>query len=219
MGARVAPSWSSPWPDRGWTSADAVAALVVAVLMAKGGWGLLRDSGRILLLGQQPLPVAVAAPASGDLGQEDRRLGRLPLAEQHPVLAPRVGPVLQQLAGRRGDARVAPLSPDLDLAAQVVDQRVALPALAGQVEVGRLLREPGLEAAALPGRRDRDEGLARASARPDLAGGAVVPDDEVLLWRSYGELRIGFVIGSATVPRLAVHELPPQPVVVCSPTA
>ena len=31
----------------GWARADAVAALVVAAPMAKAGWGLLRDSGRI----------------------------------------------------------------------------------------------------------------------------------------------------------------------------
>lgn len=33
----------------GWSRADAVAALVVAALMAKGGWGLIRDSWRIFL--------------------------------------------------------------------------------------------------------------------------------------------------------------------------
>jgi cobalt-zinc-cadmium efflux system protein len=33
----------------GFTRADAVAALVVAALMLKAGWGLLRDSGRVLL--------------------------------------------------------------------------------------------------------------------------------------------------------------------------
>ncbi|MFI6485401.1 cation diffusion facilitator family transporter [Nonomuraea sp. NPDC050663] len=33
----------------GWAQADAVAALVVAALMAIAGWGLLRDSGRVLL--------------------------------------------------------------------------------------------------------------------------------------------------------------------------
>jgi len=33
----------------GWARADAVAALVVAALMAKGGWGLVRDSWRIFL--------------------------------------------------------------------------------------------------------------------------------------------------------------------------
>ena len=33
----------------GWTRADAVAALVVAALMAKAGWGLLHDSWRVFL--------------------------------------------------------------------------------------------------------------------------------------------------------------------------
>lgn len=33
----------------GWVRADAVAALVVAALMAKGGWGLIRDAWRIFL--------------------------------------------------------------------------------------------------------------------------------------------------------------------------
>ncbi|MFT4265301.1 MAG: cation diffusion facilitator family transporter [Nocardioides sp.] len=35
----------------GWQRADAVAALVVVVLMLRSAWGLLRDSGRILLEG------------------------------------------------------------------------------------------------------------------------------------------------------------------------
>ena len=35
----------------GWLRADAVASLVVAVLMAHAAWGLLRDAGRILLQG------------------------------------------------------------------------------------------------------------------------------------------------------------------------
>lgn len=35
----------------GWLRADALASLVVAVLMAQAAWGLLRDAGRILLQG------------------------------------------------------------------------------------------------------------------------------------------------------------------------
>jgi cobalt-zinc-cadmium efflux system protein len=35
----------------GWARADAVASLAVACLMARAAWGLLRDSGRILLQG------------------------------------------------------------------------------------------------------------------------------------------------------------------------
>lgn len=38
----------------GWVRADAVAALVVAALMAKGGWGLIRDSWRIFLEAAPP---------------------------------------------------------------------------------------------------------------------------------------------------------------------
>ena len=44
----------------GWVRADAVAALVVAALMAKGGWGLVRDSWRIFLEAA-PYGVDVAA--------------------------------------------------------------------------------------------------------------------------------------------------------------
>jgi cobalt-zinc-cadmium efflux system protein len=39
----------------GWGQADAIAALVVAALMAKAGWGLIRDSWRIFL---EAAPVA-----------------------------------------------------------------------------------------------------------------------------------------------------------------
>ncbi len=49
----------------GWARADAVAAVVVAVLMVKGGWGLLRDSWRIFL---------EAAPADLDVAQIDAEL-------------------------------------------------------------------------------------------------------------------------------------------------
>ncbi len=49
----------------GWARADAVAAVVVAVLMVKGGWGLLRDSWRVFL---------EAAPADVDVEQFDADL-------------------------------------------------------------------------------------------------------------------------------------------------
>ena len=49
----------------GWTRADAVAALVVAALMAKGGWGLLRDSWRVFL---------EAAPRGVDVAAIDAEL-------------------------------------------------------------------------------------------------------------------------------------------------
>lgn len=47
----------------GWAQADAVAALVVAALMAKAGWGLIRDSWRIFL---------EAAPRGTDVAAIDR---------------------------------------------------------------------------------------------------------------------------------------------------
>ncbi|WP_351224956.1 cation diffusion facilitator family transporter [Streptomyces sp. NPDC002133] len=40
----------------GWAQADAVAALVVAALMLKAGWGLVRDSGRVFM---EAAPVGV----------------------------------------------------------------------------------------------------------------------------------------------------------------
>ena len=49
----------------GWTRADAVASLVVVALMAHAGWGLLRESGRVLL---------EAAPADTSLGDIRRHL-------------------------------------------------------------------------------------------------------------------------------------------------
>ena len=52
----------------GWGRADAVAALVVAVLMAKAGWGLIRDSWRIFL---------EAAPRGTDVAAIDTDLHAL----------------------------------------------------------------------------------------------------------------------------------------------
>ncbi len=52
----------------GWARADAVAALAVAVLMAKGGWGLIRDSWRIFL---------EAAPRGIDVAAIDADLHRV----------------------------------------------------------------------------------------------------------------------------------------------
>jgi cobalt-zinc-cadmium efflux system protein len=47
----------------GWARADAIAALIVAALMAKAGWGLIRDSWRIFL---------EAAPRGIDVAAVDR---------------------------------------------------------------------------------------------------------------------------------------------------
>ncbi|MBA2751170.1 MAG: cation transporter [Actinobacteria bacterium] len=56
----------------GWGRADGVAALVVAALMLRSGWGLLRDSGRVLL---------EASPKDLDPGE----IGRTLAAERHVV--------------------------------------------------------------------------------------------------------------------------------------
>jgi len=53
----------------GFTRADAIASLVVVVLMARAAWELLRDSGRVLL---------EAAPEGMDLGQVRAHLADVP---------------------------------------------------------------------------------------------------------------------------------------------
>lgn len=75
--------------------------------------------------------------AASHLGQIDRRLGGLPLAEQHRSSRLPVGarPVLQQLAAHRRHPRVAAVAPQLHPLADIVDQRVLLATLAGDVEV------------------------------------------------------------------------------------
>src|SRR5579863_4997059 len=79
--------------------------------------------------------------AAGDLGEEDCGLGRLPLAEQDRLVPGGRfgGPMGEQLAGVGGDAVPVIGAPDLDLAADVVDQGVLFPALPGGVEVEGLL--------------------------------------------------------------------------------
>ena len=90
-----------------------------------------------LVLGLEAAPVVSGAVAAGDLGQEDRRLGSLPLAEEDRLVTGRRAgrPVGEQLAGVRRDAVPVARAPALDLAADVVDQRVLLAALPGGVEV------------------------------------------------------------------------------------
>ena len=106
--------------------------------------------------------------AAGDLGEEDRGLGGLPLAEQDRLvtIGRLGGPVGEQLARVGGDAVPVARTPPLDLAADVVDQRVLLAPLAGDVEV------EGLAATALRpflADRYRDERLAWPAARQELA--------------------------------------------------
>ncbi|GHH69798.1 putative cation transporter [Streptosporangium violaceochromogenes] len=56
----------------GWNRADAVAALIVAALMLKAGWGLVRDAGRVFM---------EAAPA----GMNPTEIGRRTAALRHVV--------------------------------------------------------------------------------------------------------------------------------------
>jgi hypothetical protein len=77
-------------------------------------------------------PTVVGSPvAASDFGEEDRGLGGLPLAEQHRLVAIRrlSGPVRQELASVGGDAVPVVRAPPFDFAADVVDQRILLPAL------------------------------------------------------------------------------------------
>ena len=61
----------------GFARADAIAALLVAVLMARAGWGLVRESGRIFL---------EAAPAHADPGVIGPRIAAIPqVVEVHDL--------------------------------------------------------------------------------------------------------------------------------------
>lgn len=83
--------------------------------------------------------------------------------------------MLEQLAGVRRHPLVA-AAPQLHLAADVVDQRVADPPFAGDLEV------EGLLLARLPthaGRRHRNERLARPPAGKHFAGRPLRSDLEV----------------------------------------
>src|SRR4051794_2506969 len=106
---------------------------------------------------------------SRDLGEEDRRLGRVALREDHAVLAILVGPVLEQLAGDRRDAPVLTITAPLrDVPADLVDELVPLPAFAGDVEVDHLLNR--LAPIPLLRHGDRDPGLTRPAAVFDHPG-------------------------------------------------
>lgn len=122
-------------------------------------------------------PVVGGAVATGDLSEEDRRLGGLALAEEDGVVAMRPrSPMRQQLAGVGGDAVPVACPPALDLAADVVDQRVLLEALPRCIEVERRLF-----ARALGRPRDRDERLARPPPFLDLPGRPALAEREVAL--------------------------------------
>src|SRR5205807_8815476 len=61
----------------GWTRADGVAALVIAGVMLRSAWGLLRDSGRVLL---------EAAPEGMDVADIGRAIAAHPHVENVPDL-------------------------------------------------------------------------------------------------------------------------------------
>lgn len=72
--------------------------------------------------------VLMSLPAD-HLADVDRRLDGLDLAEEELALAARVGPVVEQSPGGRGDARVAALPPDRHPLADAVDRGVLLDAV------------------------------------------------------------------------------------------
>jgi len=143
----------------------------VAILRAIPGEAGVRG---VVGLGEAVGDPGVAVLA-GDLGDVDHGLEGLDLAEEEAAVAVGVGPVLEELAGGGGDADVAALSPDGDLAADVVDEAVLLAAVLG-LEVGV---EAELAGALLLGAGDGDEVLAGAAGVDDLVGDAVVIEAEV----------------------------------------
>src|SRR5207244_3722275 len=141
------------------------------------------DARQTVVLGLDAGAEIGRALPAGHLGQEDRRLSRLALAVEDRVftLGRARRPVLEQLAGNGRDAGIAAGPPAVDLEADVVDERVLLSPLAGDVEVEGLL---GL--LALPRDWHRDERLAGAPSIEHGAGRAVGADLEVLLRRLVG---------------------------------
>lgn len=100
----------------------------------RGEIGRLRSDARKavvvqLVLVVEPATVVDAPEPSGHPGEEDRGLGRLTLAEEGGLVAARRSsrPMSKQLAAVRRDAVVVFGPPPLDLATDVVDQRVLLP--------------------------------------------------------------------------------------------
>ncbi len=133
----------------------------------------------------------------GRLGQVDRGLGGLDLAEEEAPLAILVLPVGQQLAGGRGHVRVAEGAPAADRLADLVDDLVGL--LAGQA-TERVHRHLGRD---LLRARDGDEELARAAARVLLAGHRPIRDRHEVLGR-LDERRVD----DRVVDRALGHALP-----------
>ena len=126
-----------------------------------------------------PLEVVLqpgVAVLPGHLGEVDRRLERLDLAEEEASLPALVRPVVQQAARGRGHADVAALAPARDPLADAVDEGVLLDAVLDPLG----LEEVGL-AALLLGPGNRDEVLARPAPDDDFVGDAVFTEPEVAL--------------------------------------
>lgn len=106
------------------------------------------------------------------LGQVDRRLKRLDLAEEEATLSLDVCPVLEELAGRRRNTRPSQLSPSADPLPDLVDEPVLLDPVAGPLVERELT-------ALLLRLRDRHEVRGRPPAVDDLVGGPLVVEPEV----------------------------------------
>ncbi len=135
------------------------------------------------------------SPAA-DLGQEDRRLGRLALGKEDPVVTVRVGPVEEQLEARGRRTLVSALAPHLDVVSDAVDERVSLDLLVEERQrqlVTGIRRRRGavlcLLAPPLADRCDWYERLAGPSSLDDLAGWALRADLEVPRRRIIGAVK------------------------------
>jgi len=162
---------------------------------------------RVVLVDPTPPVGAGIVPSSGDLGEEDRRLDSLALAEEHSVLATgRVRPVRQQLAGDRRDSEVR-RAPAFDRASDVVDQRVGL--TRSPVRSKSRLSWISLPPTALP-LRDAGTGIQDSLGRRP---GRMTPVGPLApIWKcrpggSYGPLRTGSLSSSATSPPSASARL------------
>ena len=116
---------------------------------------------------------------AGDLGQVDRRLERLDLAEEERLVAILVRPVAEQLARRGRDPGIVRSSPGRDMRADAVDRVVLLHPLRGPVAGKRhLFLRDAFRHLALR-LRDRDEVRAAAALVDRLAGDSVLVEAEV----------------------------------------
>ena len=143
----------------------------------------------------------------GDLGQVDRRLGGLELAEEEPPLAVLAAPVLEQVAGDRRDVRVA-----LQRASGPTAWRISLTISFGCWRVGPPNCVHRQLARTLLRPRDRDEELAdgrrRSSISPVTSPSAVVT--KCRAGSTNGELMIGFSIVTGITAGDALREVPPS---------